>query len=104
MSTTTTDAAEHVIITLRANEPELRAAGIIRLSLFGSIARGDAEAESDVDLAAEFDPAACMDLFRLAAMERRIAEMLRRRVDLLAEPVETARVRTNIERDRRLAF
>ncbi|MGA9867319.1 MAG: nucleotidyltransferase domain-containing protein [Acetobacteraceae bacterium] len=61
----------------------MQRAGIRRLSLFGSIARGDAEAGSDGDLAAEFDPAARMDLFRLTALERRIAEILGRRVDLL---------------------
>jgi len=56
-TTTTPELAEHVIATLRAHEAELRQAGIHRLSLFGSVARGDAEAESDVDLAVEFDPA-----------------------------------------------
>jgi predicted nucleotidyltransferase len=105
MSTTsTTDQAEHVLDTLRAHEAELRSAGIRRLSLFGSVARGDAEASSDVDLAAEFDPAVRMDLFRLTALERRIAEILGCRVDLLPEPVEKSRLRSNIERDRRLAF
>lgn len=105
MSTTTTaDLAEQVIATLRAHEAELRAAGIARLSLFGSVARGDAEAGSDIDLAAVFDPKARMDLFRLVALERRIAELLGRRVDLLPEPVEKPRLRANIERDRRRAF
>jgi predicted nucleotidyltransferase len=62
MSTTTTsDLAERTIATLRAHEDELRRAGIRHLSVFGSVARGDAEAASDVDLAAEFDPAARMD-------------------------------------------
>lgn len=103
-TTITTELAERVIATLRAHEAELRQAGITRLSLFGSVARGDAEADSDVDLAAEFDSAACMDLFRLVALERRIAEILRRRVDLLPEPVQKVRLRANIERDRRLAF
>ena len=103
-TTTTTDMAEHVIATLRAHELELRCAGIRHLSLFGSVARGDAEAGSDVDLAAEFDSTARMDLFRLTALERRIAEILGRRVDLLPEPVEKLRLRANIDRDRRLAF
>ena len=105
MSTTsTTDLAENVIAILRAHREELRRAGIRHLSLFGSVARGDDDAGSDVDLAAEFDPAARMDLFRLTALERRIAEILGRRVDLLPEPVEKARLRANIDRDRRLAF
>ena len=86
------------------HEAELRNAGIRHLSLFGSVARGDEEAGSDVDLAAEFDPDARLDLFRLAALERRIAEIVGRRVDLLPEPAEKPRLRINIERDRRLAF
>jgi predicted nucleotidyltransferase len=52
----------------------------------------------------EFDPAARMDLFRRTALERRIVEILGRRVDLLSEPVEKPRLRANIDRDRRLAF
>ena len=103
-TTTTTELAERVIGMLRAHEAELRAAGISRLSLFGSVARGDAEAGSDVDLAAEFDPAARMDLVRLVALERRLGEILGRRVDLLPEPAEKPRLRANIERDRVLAF
>jgi predicted nucleotidyltransferase len=105
MSTTTTpDLAEHVIATLRAHEAELRQAGIRRLSLFGSVARGDAEADSDVDLAAELDPDAGIGLFALGALERRLAELVGRKVDLLPEPVEKPRLRANIDRDRRRAF
>lgn len=105
MSTTTAaDLADRIIATLRVHEAELRRAGIRHVSLFGSVARGDAAADSDVDLAAEFDPAARMDLFRLTALERRLGEILGHRVDLLPEPVEKPRLRANIERDRRRAF
>ena len=103
-TTTTTSLAEHVIAILRAHEAELRQAGIQHLSLFGSVARGDAEAGSDVDLVAEFDPAARMDLIRLVGLERRIGEALGRTVEILAEPVENPRLRANVERDRRIAF
>jgi uncharacterized protein len=105
MSTSTAaDQADRIIGALRAHETELRRAGIRSLSLFGSFARGEAEAASDIDLAAEFDPAVRMDLFRLTALERRIAEILGRRVDLLPEPAEKPRLRANIDRDRRRAF
>jgi uncharacterized protein len=105
MSTTTTpELAEQVIATLRAHEAELRQAGIRRLCLFGSVARGDAEADSDVDLAAELDPEAGIGLFALGALERRLAELVGRKVDLLPEPVEKPRLRANIDRDRRRAF
>jgi uncharacterized protein len=100
----TTDLAERIIGTLRAHEAELRQAGIRHLSLFGSVARGDAAPASDVDLAAEFEPAASMDLFRLTALERRLGEILGQRVELLPDPPEKQRLRTNIDRDRRRAF
>lgn len=105
MSTkTTTDLAEYVIATLRAHEAELRRAGIRHLSLFGSVARGEAEADSDVDLVAEFDPAAEMDLIRLVSLERRVGETLGRPVEILPEPLENPRLRANVERDRIVAF
>lgn len=104
-TTTDTDGlAERVIAALRAHEAELRAAGIAGLSLFGSVARGDAEADSDVDLAARLDPDARVGLFALGALEGRLSELVGRRVDLLPEPVEEARLQANIDRDRRRAF
>ena len=45
---------EEVIARLRAHELELRQAGIVGLSLFGSTARGEAAA-NDVDLLAALD-------------------------------------------------
>ncbi len=103
-TTSTTDLAESVIATLRTHEMELRRAGIRRLSLFGSVARGDAEADSDVDLAADLDPAARIGLFALGALERRLTEIVGRKVDLLPEQVEKPRLQANIDRDRRQAY
>ena len=96
--------AERVIETLRTHEKELRQAGLRSLSLFGSLARGETEMDSDIDLAAEFDPAARMDLLQLTALERRIAELLGSPVDLLPEPVEKRRLQDQINRDRQRAF
>ena len=97
-------SAEQVIATLRAHEAELRQSGLRSLSLFGSVARGEAQIESDIDLATESDPAARIDLFHLAALERRIAELLGNPVDLLPEPVEQRRLQEKINRDRLRAF
>ena len=93
-----------IIAALRAHKAELRQAGIRRLSVFGSAARGEAEADSDIDLAAELDPNARIGLFRLTALERRLSEILGRDVDLLPEPVENARLQSGIDRDRLRAF
>ena len=46
---------ERVLALLRAKEGELRALGVRRLRLFGSIARGEAGPGSDVDLLAEIE-------------------------------------------------
>ncbi len=103
-ATTSTNLAEHMIATLRAKEAELRRAGILHLSLFGSVARGDARPDSDVDLLVEFDPAAEMDLIRLVALERSIGDALGRPVEILPKPIENARLRANVERDLVIAF
>lgn len=102
--TSRTTVADRMLAILRAHEGELRAAGIRRLSLFGSVARGEDEADSDLDLAAELDPAARIGLFALTALEQRLAALIGRPVDLVPEPVEKPRLRANIERDRIRAF
>ena len=48
---------EQVLASLRAPEKELKDAGVVRLSLFGSTTRGEACPDSDVDLPAAFDSA-----------------------------------------------
>ena len=97
-----TDLADSVIATLRAYEVEFRRAGIRRLSFFGSIAQGTADVDSD--LATDFDPTACMDLFRLIALERRISELLDRSGDLLTELTKKKHLQESIDRHRRRAL
>jgi hypothetical protein len=96
--------ADAVIVVLRQHRDMLRQAGVARLSLFGSVARNEAGAESDIDLAAEFDPAATMDLFRLIELEFELADLLGHRVEILPEPIGKERLRANLERDRIRAF
>ena len=71
----------HVIQILRAHEPELRAAGIVHLRVFGSVARGEASANSDVDLMAEFDGTKRLTLVKIGSLQGRLT-------DLLGAPVE----------------
>lgn len=93
-------SAEEVIATLRAHEDELRRAGIMSLSLFGSVARGEADLESDVDLVGRLDPRAELDLVDLVRLERLLGAVLGRAVDLVTEPIRKPRLLRNIERDR----
>jgi predicted nucleotidyltransferase len=45
-----------ILAQLRAHEAELKAAGIARLAIFGSVARGDATDSSDVDVLIRLRP------------------------------------------------
>lgn len=55
---------------------------IRKLSLFGSVLRGDLKPDSDIDLLVEFDPDHIPGLIRLAGMEIELTEILGRKVDL----------------------
>ncbi len=74
---------DHVISKLREHELELRAAGIKSLSLFGSLARGDSDDESDVDLMADFDRAKRLSLLGAIGIENKITDILGVKADLL---------------------
>lgn len=89
-----------VIRRLKTNRPGLRALGLKRVSLFGSLARNDAHAGSDVDLAVELDERAEIDLFRFAAISERVGRMLELPVDLIVEPARNPRMQAQIEKDR----
>ena len=89
---------------LKPHEAELRAMGVAGLSLFGSVARGDAGPDSDVDLAARFDPAAGVGMVKYGLIIERLRSLLRARVDLVGEPARTARMQSQIDRDRAHVF
>ncbi|MCL4490395.1 MAG: nucleotidyltransferase family protein [Nitrospirae bacterium] len=56
--------------------------GIRKLSLFGSVLKGSAKPDSDVDLLVEFDPRHTPGLFGLTNMELELTKILGRKVDL----------------------
>jgi len=84
---------------LRPLEPALRRQGLSALYLFGSVARGDARAGSDVDLAFEVPASRVFSLFDAARLQNNLADALETGVDLV--PLEGLRqfVRRRIEPD-----
>lgn len=73
---------EQAVERLVASSPELRALGVERLALFGSVLRDEARPDSDVDLLVRFAPGAKTFEHFLALCDL-LESRLGRRVDLI---------------------
>ena len=93
-----------VIEKLRAHESELKAAGIVHLRLFGSVARGEADDKSDVDLMADFDKSKRLTILNLVGLQNRLSDLLGTSVDLSEAVRLRAHVRVEAVRDAITAF
>lgn len=74
---------EHVIATLKSHEPELRHRGIMRVALFGSVARGDNRPDSDIDILIEVNPNAHITVFDYVGLKEYIASLFTEPVDVV---------------------
>jgi len=68
--------------------------GVAGIYLFGSAARGEAGADSDIDLLVDFGRA--VTLFEFVRLQRRLSEVLRRRVDLVTRAALKPQLRDRI--------
>jgi predicted nucleotidyltransferase len=76
--------SEAILARLRALKPVLQKEyGITRLRVFGSVARGEARAESDVDLIADFEKKP--GFIGFVGIKQDMEDALDKRVDLLTE-------------------
>lgn len=89
---------------LKAHEAELRAMGVVALSLFGSVARNEAGPGSDVDVAVRLDHGRGIDLLDFAEINLKLRDLLGTKVDLISEPARKPRFQAEIDRDRVHAF
>ncbi len=67
---------------LSEHREELRALGVQRLSVFGSVARDEAADDSDVDILVEFDPGARIGMFEFLEIQEKLSRLLDNDVDL----------------------
>ena len=74
--------ATDVTRALLAHREVLQQFAVRELRLFGSTLRGEADDTSDIDLLVDYDPAARVGLFAFVRLQRRLSELLGRRVDL----------------------
>jgi len=95
---------EVILATLRKHAPELRAAGLIHLRIFGSVARGDASPQSDIDLLADFEESRPVTLVTMGSLQSRLADLLGAKVDLSSTDWMRDSVRNQALEEALLAF
>ena len=96
--------AAEVIAVLRRHEAELRRRGVEHAALFGSAARGQARAGSDLDIMVDIDPEARVDLYAYVGITQFIADLFPVPVDVAEREALIDRVRATAERDAVYAF
>ena len=74
------------------------------LSLFGSAARGEMRADSDIDLLVEFLPDANVGLVEHAGLMLDLARLLGRKVDLVSMSALKPHIRSSVLADVRLVY
>jgi len=75
---------------------------VVQIALFGSMARGEANQQSDIDLLVKFSKP--ISLLRFTALERQLSEVLGRKVDLLTEAAISPYLRDKIEQDLQVIY
>lgn len=93
-----------VIAMLKALEPELRARGITRAAVFGSVVRDLARPDSDVDVLVDIDPTSGFDLVDLVGVQNLLADRLGRTVDVVEREALNPRVRDSVLRESEIVF
>jgi uncharacterized protein len=93
-----------VLHTLRSHKGELHALGVSHASLFGSVARGEARADSDIDVLVDLDRNRPMGIFEYARLKLYIGELFGTATDVVNRRTLKPLLRDSILRDTVDAF
>ena len=89
---------------LQKHADDLRARGVQHAALFGSVVRGEAIPDSDIDILIELDPNAKIGVFKYAGIRRYIADLFNNPVDVVDRNSLKPHVRPSAEHDAIYAF
>ena len=87
---------EEIIAQLRRHEADLKRLGVEHLYLFGSIARGDATADSDIDLFFDYEKGK-LGLFELMDVKAFASSILGHTTDIMTRDSLHKTLRRTIE-------
>jgi uncharacterized protein len=96
--------ARETLSTLRRHESALRSRGVMHAALFGSVARGENRAGSDIDILVEFAPGACVTVFDYVGVKHYILGLFEVPVDVIDSDALKPRLREGVARDSLYAF
>lgn len=85
-----------VLQTLSEHGAELREFGVLRLYLFGSLARDEAAETSDIDILVDYRPGMRLSFFRVCDLRYRLEELLGAPVDLVTMSGLRAEIRDEV--------
>jgi predicted nucleotidyltransferase len=86
-----------VLVLLRAHLSDLAPFGVKSLALFGSVARDEARADSDLDVLVEFEGPATFDGYM--GLKLYLEDLLGSRVDLVMKKALRSRMLPLVERE-----
>ena len=89
---------------LRANRSALEAIGIVHAGVFGSVARGEAGPQSDLDIVVELDRAKVRSVFDLAGVWRTVTDLFGVSVDVVERDAVKPAMRDHVLADAVDAF
>ena len=93
-----------VIAVLRSHQPELQRLGVRHAALFGSLARGEAGPNSDIDIAIELDRSRQPTVYDYVGMQQFISGLFEGTVDVVDREALKPRVRERVLADLVHAF
>ena len=97
-------ALQDALDTLRSHETDLRKLGVAHVAVFGSVARGEARKESDIDVLVELDESRPIGVFEYARLRLYIGQLFDGAGDVVNRRTLKPLLRGNILRDAIDAF